>query len=191
MIKALSAFVTAARPGPKLEPEWNKLKKTGIMSSELMKYRLKQMRQEANSRSDVTGFFEDDNLEGIENENKLVVRLLQHLDVIAPLAKSFPNEFYVPSMLRKSFFYSRTRWEEHTFSSLFPSPLIVIPTKLKFVPECLYFRLVTRFLNLYSEEPRLSRHQCIFLVDDKESRVQGTQFLASHLYAMFPVLLFL
>ena len=190
VIKALSAFVRAAMPGPKLEPEWSKLKETGIMSSELMKYRLKQMRQETNSRSDVAGFFEDDNLEGIENENKLVVRLLQLLDVIAPLADSSANEFYVPSMLRKSFFYSRTRWEEHTFSSLFPTPLIVIPAKLKFVPECLYFRLVTRFLNLYSEKPRLSRHQCIFLADDEESPVRGTLFLASHLYVIFPVLIF-
>ena len=184
VIKALSAFVTAAMPGPKLEPEWNKLKKTGIMSSELMKYRLKQMRQEANSRSDVDGFFEDDNLEGIENEEKLVVRLLQLLDVIAPLAESSENEFYVPSMLRKSFFYLRTCWEEHTFSSNFPSPLIVIPTKLKLVPECLYFRLVTRFLKLYSKKPRLSRHQCIFLVNDKESPVRGTQFLVSDLNAI-------
>ena len=176
VIKALSAFVTAAKPGPNLEPEWNNLKKTGIMSSKLMKYRLKQMRQGAKSVSDGSDSSEDNNPESIENENKLIVRLLQLLDVIAPLAESSANEFYVPSMLRKSFLYSRTRWEEHTYSSRFPAPLIVIPTKLKFVPECLYFRLVTRFLNLYSKMPRVSRHQCIFLVNDEESSVRGTCF---------------
>ena len=176
VIKALSAFVTASKPGPNLEPEWNNLKKTGIMSSELMKYRLKQMRQGAKSVSDGSDSSEDDNPESIENENKLIVRLLQLLDVIAPPAESSAkNEFYVPSMLRKSFLSSRTRWEEHTYSSHFPAPLIVIPTKLKFVPECLYFRLVTRFLNLYSKMPRVSRHQCIFLVNDEESSVRGTR----------------
>ena len=175
VIKALSAFVTASKPGPNLEPEWNYLKKTGIMSSELMKYRLKQMRQGAKSVSGGSDSSEDDNPESIENENKLIVRLLQLLDVIAPLAELSANEFYVPSMLRESFLSSRTRWEEHTYSSLFPAPLIVIPTKLKFVPECLYFRLVTRFLNLYSKKPRVSRHQCIFLVNDEESSVRGTR----------------
>ena len=191
VIKALSAFVTAAKPGPNIEPEWIRLKEKGIMSSKLMKYRLKQMRQVANSFGDAAGSSEDDNAEVIENEKKLIVQLLQHLDVIAPLAESSPNEFYVPSMLRKSFFYSTTCWEEHAYSSLFPAPLIVIPKKQKFVPECLYFRLVTRFLKLYSEKPRLSRHHCIFLADDEESPVRGTLFLASHLYVMFPVLIFL
>ena len=194
VIKALSTFVTASKPGPNLEPEWNNLKKTGIMSSELMKYRLKQMRQGAKSVSDGSDSAENGNPESIANENKLIVRLLQLLDVIAPLPESSAKEFYVPSMLRESFRYSRTRWEEHTYSSLFPAPLIVIPTKLKFVPECLYFRLVTRFLNLYSKKPRVSRHQCIFLVNDEESSVRGTRTAICvspqrHLNAMFRIFL--
>ena len=182
VIKALSAFVTAAKPGPNLEPEWRRLKEKGVMSIELMKYRLKQMRQGANSVSDASGSSEDDNADVIKNENKLIVRLLQLLDVIAPLAEASENEFYVPAMLRKSFIYTRTCWEGHTFSSPFPAPLIVIPTKLKFVPECIYFRLVTRFLKLYPIKPRLSRHQCIFFVKDEESTVLGTQFIVLELY---------
>ncbi|XP_065846029.1 uncharacterized protein [Oscarella lobularis] len=171
VIKALSAFVTAAKPGPILERQWSRLKKTGIMSIGLMKYRLKQMRQAANSVSDEAGSSEVNSLDEIANENELIVRLLKLLDVIAPLAELSANEFYVPSMLRKLLLFSPTRWEQHTYSSLFPAPLIVIPTKLKFVPECIYFRLVTRFLKLYPKKPRLSRHQCIFFVKDEESSV--------------------
>ena len=184
VIKALSAFVTSAQPGPFLEPAWIRLKEKGIMSNELLTYRLKQMRQGANTVSDAPGFSENSNPDRNENEDRLIVRLLELLDVIAPLAESPTKEYYVPSMLKKSFSYSPTRWEQHTYSSLFPAPLIVIPTKLKFVPECLYFRLVTRFLKLYSKKPRLSRHQCIFLVNDKESPVRGTQFLVSDLNAI-------
>ncbi|XP_065831023.1 uncharacterized protein [Oscarella lobularis] len=175
VIKALSAFVTSAQPGPFLEPAWIRLKEKGIMSNELLTYRLKQMRQGANTVSDAPGFSENSNPDRNENEDRLIVRLLELLDVIAPLAESPTKEYYVPSMLKKSFSYSPTRWEQHTYSSLFPAPLIVIPTKLKFVPECLYFRLVTRFLKLYSKKPRLSRHQCIFLVNDKESPVRAVE----------------
>ena len=187
VIKALSAFVTAAQPGPILEPEWSTLKEKGIMSIELLKYRLKQMRQGANTVSDAAGFSEDSNPDRIENEDRLIVRLLELLDVIAPLAESPTNEFYVPSMLRKLLLFSPTRWEQHTYSSLFPAPLIVIPTKLKFVPECIYFRLVTRFLKLYPKKPRLSRHQCIFFVKDEKSSVLGTQFIVLEFYAMIRV----
>ena len=191
VIKALSAFVTAAKPGPILERQWNRLKKTGIMSIGLMKYRLKQMRQAANSVSDEAGSSEVNSLDEIENENELIVRLLKLLDVIAPLAELSANEFYVPSMLRQLLLFSPTRWEQHTYSSLFPALLIVIPTKLKFVPECIYFRLVTRFLKLYPIKPRLSRHQCIFFVKDEESSVLGTQFIVLEFFAMicFPLLI--
>ena len=187
VIKALSAFVTAAQPGPFLEPAWRELKEKGIMSAELLEYRLNQMREGGNTVSDAAGFSEDSDPDRIKNEDRLIVRLLELLDVIAPLAESPTNKFYVPSMLRKLLLFSPTRWEQHTYSSLFPAPLIVIPTKLKFVPECIYFRLVTRFLKLYPKKPRLSRHQCIFFVKDEESSVLGTQFIVLELYAMIRV----
>ena len=167
VIKAMSAFVTAAKPGPRMEPKWNTLKQTGVMSKDLMDYRLKQM-QEA---CDFTTYLD------LEDENRLIVRLLQLLDVITPVAGSPPSEFYVPSMLKPFFLYPRTYWEGHSRSPPFPAPLIVIPIKLKFFPECLYFRLVTRFLKMYPKNPELSRHQCVFLVEDKDSTAEGMPLL--------------
>ncbi|XP_065831585.1 uncharacterized protein [Oscarella lobularis] len=162
VIKALSAFVTAAKPGPNMEPKWNILKQKGVMSKDLMDYRLNQMRKAIDFATDADH----------KDENRLIVRLLQLLDVITPVAGSPPNEFYVPSMLNPFFLYPRTYWEGHSRSPPYPAPLIVIPMKLKFFPECLYFRLVTRFLKLYPKNPELSRHQCVFLVEDKCSTAE-------------------
>ena len=167
VIKAMSAFVTAAKPGPRMEPKWNTLKQTGVMSMDLMDYRLKQMREASDFATDLD----------LEDENRLIVRLLQLLDVITPVAGSPPSEFYVPSMLQPFFLYPRTYWEGHSRSPPFPAPLIVIPIKLKFFPECLYFRLVTRFLKMYPKNPELSRHQCVFLVEDKDSTAEGMPLL--------------
>ena len=184
VIKALSAFVTAAKPGPLMEPKWNILKERGIMSNDLMNYRLKQMRDA--DVSDLASSLKDAGREQIEDENRLIIRLLELLGVIAPVAESPPFEFYVPSMLKTSFLCSPTHWESHRHSLSLPAPLIVIPMNLKFVPECLYFRLVTRFLNLYPKNPELSRHQCVFQVPDKETpAVEGMQlYLYSHLICM-------
>ena len=174
LIKCLSAFVTA-KTGPYMIPEWDKLKQNGKMSNKLMNYRLGQM-QKSDSASSLT----EENKKQIEDDNKRMVKLLELLDVITPVKGSSPPEFYVPSMLKKRFLYSPTYWERLTRSDskprccTLPAPLIVIPSKLKFVPECLFFRLITRFLKVYPNIPRLSRHQCIFLVQDKVSRVQGT-----------------
>ena len=173
VIKALSAFVTAANPGPLMEPKWIILKRKGVMSNDLMKYRLKQMRNALSSDLKVT------DQEQIEDENRLIVRLLELLDVITPVEGLPQIEFYVPSMLTTSFLYSPTHWENlsssepSTYCGL-PAPLIVLPTKLKFIPECLFFRLITRFLKAYPSKPRLSRHQCIFLAQDEFSTVEGT-----------------
>ncbi|XP_065831628.1 uncharacterized protein [Oscarella lobularis] len=170
VIKAMSAFVTTAKPGPRMEPKWNTLKQTGVMSKDLMNYRLKQMREASDFATDLD----------LENENRLIVRLLQLLDVITPVAGSPPSEFYVPSMLQPFFLYPRTYWEGHSRSPPFPAPLIVIPMKLKFFPECLYFRLVTRFLKMYPKNPELSRHQCVFLVEDKDSTAEVEVELLYH-----------
>ena len=172
VIRALSAFVTAAKPGPLMEPKWNILKEKGIMSSDLLTYRLKQSR----FRTEF-GDLEDAEPEQIENDDRLIVRYLEYLDVITPVEESTQTDFYVPSILKRSFLYSPTLWERlmSTDSSDLPAPLIVLPKQLKFVPECLFFRLVTRFLKAYPNKPRLSRHQCIFLVEDKSSPVEGTQ----------------
>ena len=181
VIKALSAFVTAAKPGPLMEPKWNTLKEKGIMSNDLMNYRLKQMRDA--DVSDLASSLKDAGREQIEDENRLIIRLLELLGVITPVAESPPFEFYVPSMLKTSFLCSPTHWESHRHSLSLPAPLIVIPMNLKLVPECLYFRLVTRFLNLYPKNPELSRHQCVFQVPDKETpAVEGMQlYLYNHL----------
>ncbi|XP_065843454.1 uncharacterized protein [Oscarella lobularis] len=170
VIKALSVFVTAAKPGPYMMPTWIILKEKGIMSNDLMNYRLKQMR-EADS-SELACVLKDAEKEQIELDNKQIVRLLELLDVITPVEGSSPTGFYVPSMLKTLFLSSKTYWEIHTCSRPFPTSLIVIPMKLKFIPECVYFRLITRFLNLYPKAPQLSRHQCIFQVGDKESPVE-------------------
>ena len=174
VINALSAFVTAAEPGPYMMPKWNLLKEKGLMSHDLMNYRLKQMR-DADS-SDLATALKDASPEQIEDENRLIVRLLQRLDVIAPAKGSTSSEieFYVPSMLRSSFLCYPTHLENQAHSNRLPASLIIIPIKLKFVPECLYFRLLTRFLNLYPKDPQLSRHQCILLVQDEKSHaVEG------------------
>ncbi|XP_065846196.1 uncharacterized protein [Oscarella lobularis] len=169
VIKALSAFVTAVEPGPLMEPQWDFLKKKGVMSNDLMMYRLKQMR-DADCSDLATGQKNTDG-ERVEAENRLVVRLLELLDVITPVEGQ--KNFYVPSMLKAPFLYSFTYLERLTSSNVesrscgLPAPLIVIPKKLKFVPECLFFRLITRFLKVYPLKPRLSRHQCIFLAQDK------------------------
>ena len=176
VIKALSTFVTAAKPGPLMEPKWNILKEEGIMSNDLMNYRLKQMRDA--DVSDLAASLKDGGREQIEDDNRLIIRLLEILDVITPVAESPQIEFYVPSMLKTFFLCSPTHWESHRHSLFLPAPLIVIPMKLKFIPECLYFRLVTRFLNFYPKNPELSRHQCVFQVPDKETpAVEGM-----HLY---------
>ena len=177
VIKCLSAFVTAETV-PYMKPEWAKLKKNGIMSNKLMTYRLGQM-QKSDSASSLT----EENKKQIEDDNKRMVKLLELLDVITPVKGSSPTEFYIPSMLKKRFLSSpsTTYWECLTLSDskprccTLPAPLIVIPMKLKFVPECLFFRLITRFLKVYPNKPRLSRHQCIFLAQDEDSPVQGTQ----------------
>ena len=175
VIKCLSAFVTA-ETGPYMIPEWDKLKQNGKMSNKLMKYRLERM-QKSDSASSLT----EENIKQIEDDNRRMVQLLELLDVITPVIGLSPPEFYVPSMLKKRFLYSPTYWERLTGSDskpcccTLPAPLIVIPKKLKFVPECLFFRLITRFLKVYPNKPRLSRHQCIFLVQDEDSPVQGTQ----------------
>ena len=175
VIKCLSAFVTA-KTGPYMIPEWDKLKQNGKMSNKLMNYRLERM-QKSDSASSLT----EDNKKQIEDDNRRMVQLLELLDVITPVKGSSPPEFYVPSMLKKRRLYSPSYWELLSQSDskprccTFPAPLIVIPSKLKFVPECLFFRLITRFLKVYPNKPRLSRHQCIFLVQDKNSPVQGMQ----------------
>ena len=184
VIRALSAFVTAAEPGPFMMPKWHCLKDKGIISQDLMKYRLNQMRLQSED-SDLAAATGGADPELMEYEDGLIVQLLQHLDVIIPVAGSPQGDYYVPSMLKRSFLYSHTLWERLTLSYSeschhshlpgFPAPLIVIPMKLKFVPECLYFRLVARFLNLHPKDPQLSRHQCIFLVQDEESLVEGIQ----------------
>ncbi|XP_065844414.1 uncharacterized protein [Oscarella lobularis] len=178
VVKALSAFVTAAEPGPYMMPEWRNLKDKGIMSNDLMKYRLEQIRNFFSS-----DFATDLNVtdpEHVENDNRLIVRLLELLDVIAPVAGSPRKAFYVPSMLKTAFLYSPTHWENHNHSSAFPTSLVIIPMKLKFIPECIYFRLVTRFLNLYPKNPELSRHQCIFLIQDQNSPVEVEVELLYH-----------
>ncbi|XP_065839397.1 uncharacterized protein [Oscarella lobularis] len=180
VIKCLSAFVTA-ETGPYMIPEWDKLKQNGKMSNKLMKYRLERM-QKSDSASSLT----EENIKQIEDDNKRMVQLLELLDVITPVIGSSPPEFYVPSMLKKRFLYSPTYWERLTGSDskprccTLPAPLIVIPKKLKFVPECLFFRLITRFLKVYPNKPRLSRHQCIFLVQDEDSPVQVEVELLYH-----------
>ncbi|XP_065830864.1 uncharacterized protein [Oscarella lobularis] len=177
VVKALSAFVTAAKPGPIMEPKWDTLKEKGVMSRDLMDYRLKQMREASDFGTATKGTDLD-----LKEENRLIVRLLQLLDVITPVvaAGSTGIEFYVPSMLRPLFLYPLTYWERHSRSPPFPAPLIVIPMKLKFVPECLYFRLVTRFLKLYPKNPELSRHQCVFLVEDIDSTAEVEVELLYH-----------
>ncbi|XP_065836545.1 uncharacterized protein [Oscarella lobularis] len=185
VVKALSAFVTAAEPGPYMMPDWINLKDKGIMSNGLMNYRLKQLRKAVSS--DLTTSLKDAGPEQIEEDNKQIVRLLELLDVIT-LVEGLPQtEFYVPSMLKTSFLYPSTYWERFTrrlelepLCRDLPAPLIVIPRKLKFVPECLFFRLVTRFLKVYPNKPRLSRHQCIFLVQDKFSSVEAELELLYH-----------
>ena len=174
VIKALSAFVTASPPGPYMEPKWGYLKEKGILTDDLLDYRLKQMRKECTDDVLVVSDFSSEQVE----ENKLIIRLLHLLDIITPVpAELSPNSFYVPSMLRTpSVPRCAILWKNHTYESPFPTPLIVLPTKLKFVPECLYFRLITRFLRLYPKRPRLSRHQCIFLAEDEESSVEGVPF---------------
>ena len=169
VIKALSAFVTATPPGPKMLQKWGYLKKTGIMTEDLLDYRLKQMRNVSANFS-----FSPEQVE----ENKLIIRLLHLLDIITPVPPELSlNSFYVPSMLRTlSVPNCSLLWKKHTYESPFPAPLIVLPTKSKFVSECLYFRLITRFLRLYPKRPQLSRHQCIFLAKDEESSVKGMPF---------------
>ncbi|XP_065846219.1 uncharacterized protein [Oscarella lobularis] len=98
VIKALSTFVTAAKPGPLLEPKWNILKEKGIMSNDLMNYRLTQMRDA--DISDLATSLEDAGREQIEDENRLIMRLLKLLDVITPVAESSLVEFYVLRCLR-------------------------------------------------------------------------------------------
>ena len=173
VMKALSAFVTAAEPGPYLMPKWRILKSKGVMSNDLMSYHLKQIRD-----YDSDDFGAADT-EKIESENRLIFRLLELLDIITPFSESSQQDFYVPSLLTTAFLLSPTDWELLSLTDSKPSrkdcpaPLIVFPTRLKFVPEFLYFRLITRFLNVYSNKPRLSRHQCIFLVQDIYSPVEG------------------
>ena len=180
VIKALSAFVTAAKPGPLMEPKWNILKEKGIISNDLLNYRLKQMRDA--DVSDLATTLKDAGREQTEDESRLIIRLLQLLDVITPVADSPQIGFYVPSMLKTSFLYSPTHWESHCYSLSLPAPLIIIPMKLKFIPECLYFRLVNRFLNLYPKNPELSRHQCLFQVPDMETpAVEGMQLYLFYL----------
>ncbi|XP_065842820.1 uncharacterized protein [Oscarella lobularis] len=179
VIKALSVFVTAAKPGPYMMPKWKKLREKGIMVDDLMNYRLTQIRE--NDSSEIASVLRNAKQEQIELDNRQIVQLLELLDVITPVEGSTPKEFYVPSMLQTLFLSnSETLWETHPRSSCFPAPLIVIPMKLKFVPECLYFRLVTRFLNLYPKGPQLSRHQCIFQVEDIESPVEVDVELLYH-----------
>ncbi|XP_065830654.1 uncharacterized protein [Oscarella lobularis] len=177
VVKALSAFVTAAKPGPIMEPKWDILKEKGVMSKDLMDYRLKQMREASDFGTATKGTDWD-----LKEENRLIVCLLQLLDVITPVvaAGSTRIEFYVPSMLRPLFLYPLTYWEDHSRFPPFPASLIVIPMKLKFLPECLYFRLVTRFLKLYPKNPELSRHQCVFLVEDKDSTAEVEVELLYH-----------
>ena len=175
VIKALSAFVTAVEPGPLMEPQWDFLKKKGVMTNDLMMYRLKQMRDA--DCSDLSPGLKVTDMERVEVENRLIVRLLELLDVITPVEGQ--TNYYVPSMLKAPFLYPFTYLERLTSSDVesrrcgLPAPLIVIPKKLKFVPECLFFRLITRFLKVYPMKPRLSRHQCIFLVQDK-TPAEGT-----------------
>ena len=181
VIKSLSAFVTAAEPGPFMMPAWNNLKQKGIMSNELLQYRLEQMRKTEDEY--LTIFLECADQKQIDDDNRRIIRFLELLDVIAPVKGSSQTNFYVPSMLKTLLLYSPTYWERLTCTVGdvkppcydLPAPLIVIPKKLKFVPECLFFRLITRFLKMYPNRPRLSRHQCIFLVQDRDSPVQGMQ----------------
>ncbi|XP_065846207.1 uncharacterized protein [Oscarella lobularis] len=183
IINALSAFVTSAEPGPLMEPKWNILKKEGVMSNDLMNYRLQQMRDACFGDLATSASLTDSDRERIEDDNKLIVRLLELLDVITPAEGS---NYYVPSMLKTSFLYPVTHWERVTLSDsesprcYLPAPLIVIPRKLKFIPECLFFRLIIRFLKLHPNKPRLARHQCIFLVQDKRSPVEVEVELLYH-----------
>ena len=174
VIKMLSAFVTAVKPGPLMEPQSDSLTKKGVMTNDLMMYRLQQIRKA--DCSDSATDPKDADSERVEAENRLIVRLLELFDVITPVEGQ--RNYYVPSMLKAPFLHNFTYLERLTSSGdesrRFDLPaLIVIPKKAKFVPECLFFRLITRFLKVYPMKPRLSRHQCIFLVQDK-SPLEGT-----------------
>ena len=180
VVKALSAFVTAETPGPNMLQKWTTLKDKGIMSKDLLDYRLNQMRSHASDNQLAASQTSTEISPEVLEENRLVIRLLTLLDIVTPVEGSETGEFYVPSMLRtsieESVEESSTLWENHEHSSGLPCPLTIVPTELKFVPESLFFRLVTRFLQSCPKRPQLSRHRCIFLAqDDKSTSVEGKQ----------------
>ena len=166
VFKFLSAFFAAAPPGPRMKKHWTDLKKKGLMTKELLAYRLRQMRAKTACQDELEV---DSSREQIRAENELIVRLLQLLDIITPVA----DAYFVPPMLRTSLPTSCLWRPENSCKIRFPAPLIVFPTTLKYVPERLYFRLVTSFLRMHPKGPRLSRHRCIFLVDDKDLSLEG------------------
>ena len=75
VIKTLSAFATAVKPGPLMEPQSDSLTKKGVMTNDLMMYRLQQMRKA--DCSDMATGLKGTNREKVEAENRLIVRTLE------------------------------------------------------------------------------------------------------------------
>ncbi|XP_065844053.1 uncharacterized protein [Oscarella lobularis] len=161
VINALTSFVTARPPLGKFERAFKNLKETGIMKMSLMRHRFKN-----------AGLPWED-----EKERNAVIHFLQQLDIITDCVASESSEFYyVPSILTK-IFDDDPLWKTFDHEGPFPPPLLVIPTTLQFIPEYLFFRLVTRYLRLYQDkdsvqDPQLSRHCCVFMSSLTKPRLQ-------------------
>ena len=166
VVKALSAFVGAEWHVPNMMTPWKRLKEKGVLSNDLFDRRFEQIRRQVDGQADASG-----DAERVKFEKEHWKRLLTHLDVIAPSAA--PGEFFVPSMISPETLKSPNQLDDNPGVSCYPGALVIVPTNVKFVPECLFFRLVTRFLRLYPNRPKLFRHRCFFRVQDSNPSVEG------------------
>lgn len=157
LVGIMSAFIT----GQMKEPpamflfDWNRVKKEGIITWQLVIHFL-------------------DEAQVMPHDRIAVLGILCWFDLICPVEKEDELKegmtFYAPGLIHDLYHDTTTQpfaWQQWRSESSLPPPLILTPSFLDTFPEPLYQRLVVRTVEKHPSPPELHRNRCVVAISDE------------------------
>ena len=154
LFNAMAAFASVEKRDQLqfVQPDWRKLKKSGIMSWQLAVYLLKSRGVQEDEYGGVLQLFR---LIGI-----ICPRLQNPSDIMSPIAAG--TELFVPSLLEESAMSSETVGVVDRSSPDLPPSLVFCPKNVDMFPEVLFFRFIAFLLSRFTISRQLKRYEAVF-----------------------------
>ena len=154
LFNAMAAFASVEKRDQMqfVQPDWRKLKQSGIMSWQLAVYLLKSRGVHTDEYGGVLQLFR---LIGI-----ICPRLENPSDITSPIAAG--TELFVPSLMEESAMSSEIVGVVDRLSPDLPPPLVFCPKNVDMFPEVLFFRFITFLLSRFTISRQLKRYEAVF-----------------------------